>query len=70
MVLSMIVLIKKQFPFESISILTLTLHFSYFSYFSLVQFLCKNSRDVTKEMKILKTLELLGLPCRAVIKQY
>ena len=34
--------------------------------FSLIQFLCKNTRDLTKETKILKTLDLLELPCRTV----
>lgn len=34
--------------------------------FSLIQFLCKTTRDLTKETKILKTLELLELPCRTV----
>jgi len=37
-------------------------------YFSLILFLCKNSRDVNKETKILKALDLLELPCRAVNK--
>ncbi|CAF1016252.1 unnamed protein product [Rotaria sp. Silwood1] len=31
---------------------------------NLIQFLCKNTRDVNKETKILKTLDLLELPCR------
>ncbi|CAF3653024.1 unnamed protein product [Rotaria sordida] len=31
---------------------------------NLIQFLCKNTRDLNKETKILKTLELLELPCR------
>ncbi|CAF4178785.1 unnamed protein product [Rotaria sp. Silwood2] len=30
----------------------------------LIQLLCKNNRDLNKETKILKTLELLELPCR------
>lgn len=61
------VTIKKQYLFESNSI-HLFSHTHILFNSSLIQFLCKNTRDNNKETKILKTLDLLELPCREVIE--